>query len=312
MLRSPRSLAGTCLLAAAATLAVPSAVSAAPPQGPDTIALETGSLPEGIAAGPGTTFFVGARRDGDIYVGDIRDDGVTRLVDNDAPAAAVGMSYDDRSGLLWVAGGGPLSRGEGTITAYDGAEPVFSYDVENAGFLNDVVVTDDAVYVTDSGNPFLVVVPLDASGRPTGDVDTRPLTGDYRQPAGFGANGIRELPDGDLVLVSGGVLYRVDPSTGAADRIEVHGRQLQAGDGLELSGSTLYVVNGYGGDEVAVLRLSDDLETAQAVGVIRDQELDRPTTGALIGDSLYVVNGRFGTLGSTPDAPVYVTRLRTR
>jgi hypothetical protein len=67
------------------------------------------------------------------------------------------------------------------------------------------------------------VVDLDAAGLPTGEPRLLPLTGDYVQPAGFGANGIRELPTGDLVVVSGGVLYAVDPVTGVADAIEVRG-----------------------------------------------------------------------------------------
>ncbi len=279
---------------------------------PDRIALETGSLPEGIAAGPGSTFFVGARSDGDIYAGDVRDARVTRLVDETTPgAAAVGMDYDERSGLLWVAGGGPASRGLGTVTAYDGGgREVFQTTVDGARFLNDVVVTRDAAYVTDSGNAALVVLPLRRNGRPTGDVDQLPLTGDYVQPAGFGANGIRELPSGDLVVVSGGVLYAVDPSTGRADRIEVSGRQLRGGDGLELRGRTLYVVNGYGGDEVVVLRLSRDGRTATTTGVIAErspEQLDRPTTAALVAGSLYVVNGRFSVAG--PATENFVTRL---
>ena len=155
----------------------------------------------------------------------MRTDEVVRLVDEKAPAVAVGMYYDARTGLLWVAGGGPAARrGLGTVTAYDGAEQVFQVDVGGGGFLNDLVVTRTAVYVTDSFDDALVVVPLDDSGLPVGDeqdVDRLPLRGQYVQPARFGANGIRELPDGDLVLVSGGVLYRVDPETGVAQVIEV-------------------------------------------------------------------------------------------
>ena len=285
-------------------------------QRPDRIALETGSLPEGIAAGPGTTFFVGARSDGDIYVGDVRRDTVTRLVDETTPgAAAVGMYYDDRSGLLWVAGGGPgAGRGLGTVTAYDGGVEVFQTTVEGAGFLNDVVVTRDAVYVTDSFSRELVVVPLDRSGRPEGEVERLLLTGDYAfQEGTFNANGIRELPGGDLVVVSRGVLYAVDPSTGVADRIEVSGRQLTGGDGLELRGRTLYVVNGYGGDEVVVLRLSGDGGSATTTGVIAErseEQLDRPTTAALVAGSLYVVNGRFSVAGPTTEN--FVTRLPKR
>jgi hypothetical protein len=110
----------------ALALAVTPLAPAAADQRPDRIALETGSLPEGIAAGPGSTFFVGARSDGDIFIGSARDSTVRRIVDETTPgAAAVGMFYDDRSGLLWVAGGGPASRGLGTVTAYRGSVEVF-------------------------------------------------------------------------------------------------------------------------------------------------------------------------------------------
>lgn len=305
----------TGVVLAALALAVTPLSPLAADQRPDRIALATGSLPEGIAAGPGTTFFVGARSDGDIYVGDVRESSVTRLVDETTPgAAAVGMHYDERSGLLWVAGGGPRAgRGLGTVTAYDGDREVFQTTVAGAGFLNDVVVTRDAVYVTDSFDDALVVVPLDAAGRPDGPATRLPLTGEYVQPAGFGPNGIREVPGGDLVLVSGGVLYAVDPSTGVADVIEVSGRRLTGGDGLELRGRTLYVVNGYGGDEVVVLRLSGDGRSATTTGVIAERspdELDRPTTAALVAGSLYVVNGRFSVAGPTTEN--FVTRLPKR
>jgi hypothetical protein len=303
-------VAVTALALALTPLASPA--TAAPR--PDRIALETGSLPEGIAAGPGRTFFVGARSDGDIYVGDVREDTVTRLVDGTTPgAAAVGMFYDRRSGLLWVAGGGPASRGLGTVTAYDGSREVFSTTIAGARFLNDLVVTRDAVYVTDSFDDALVVIPLDRRGRPAGPAESLPLTGEYVQPAGFGANGIRALPGGDLVLVSGGVLYAVDRSTGAAEVIEVSGRQLRGGDGLELRGRTLYVVNGYGGDEVVVLRLSGDGTSARTLRVIAERspdQLDRPTTAALVAGSLYVVNGRFSVAGPTTEN--FVTRLPKR
>ncbi len=302
------------VLTALALAVTPLAPVTADPR-PDRIALETGTLPEGIAAGPGTTFFVGARSDGDIYVGDVRERSVTRLVDETMPgAAAVGMYYDDRSGLLWVAGGGPAAgRGLGTVTAYDGADEVFQTTVAGAGFLNDVVVTRDAVYVTDSFSGELVVVPLDAAGQPAGPVERLPLTVDYVQPGGFGLNGIRALPGGDLVVVAGGVLYAVDPSTGVADRIEVQGRQLTGGDGLELRGRTLYVVNGYGGDEVVVLRLSGVGGSATTTDVITEsgpEQLDRPTTAAHVAGSRNVVHGRFTIAGPTTEN--FVTRLPKR
>lgn len=276
----------------------------------DRIDLVTGSKPEGVAAGPQGTLFAGARSDGAIYSADVATGERTQVVPGEMGRAAVGMFFDPRSGLLWVAGGGPLAMtGKGTVTAYDGSEQVYDELVPDAGFLNDLVVTDDAVWVTDSGRASLVRIGLDASGQPAGEPTLVPLMGDYQQPEGFGANGIRELPDGSLVVVSGGVLYRVDLTSGAATVIEQNGMKLSGGDGLILDGQTLYVVNGYGGDEVAVLQLAASYDSTQADGQLTAESLDRPTTAALVGDSLYVVNGRFETLADQPDAEVYLTRL---
>lgn len=292
-------------------LALGPAAGAGAQQRPDEIPLPTGSLPEGIAAGPDTTVFAGARRDGAIYAADVRTGTGSVVVPGRVGAAAVGLQYDDRSGLLWVAGGGPRSKGTGTVTAYDGSSRTFEEVVAGAGFLNDLVVTDRAVYVTDSFAAALVVVPLTADGRPAGPTTRLPLGGEYRQPAGFGANGIRQLPTGDLLLVSGGVLYAVDPASGAADRVEQRGRALSGGDGLVLDGRTLYVVNGYGGDEVAVLRFAPDFGSTQSTGLLTDDDLDRPTTGALTAGALYVVNGRFSR-GEGRDVTYSISRLATR
>ncbi len=83
-----RTLTRTGVVLTALALAVPPLSPAAADERPDRIALETGSLPEGIAAGPGSTFFVGARSDGDIYIADVRDSAVTRIVDETTPGAA--------------------------------------------------------------------------------------------------------------------------------------------------------------------------------------------------------------------------------
>ena len=276
----------------------------------DRVDLVTGSMPEGISAGPGSTFFAGARSDGAVYVGDAATGSLRTLVRGRSGEVAVGLLHDPVTQRLWVAGGAT-----GDVTAYDARTGKVLYEVSAGGgrFLNDVAITRDAVYVTDSRRAELVVVPTPGGALPAkGTVRTLRVTGDYVQPSGFGLNGVRVLPSGELLVVSGGVLYAVDTATGVADRLEQSGRALTAGDGLVLDGSTLYVVNGYGGDEVAVLRLAPDGGSTQAVGLLTDAELDRPTTGALVGGDLYVVNGRFGTLATQPDAPVYVTRLSTK
>ena len=290
------------LLPALALTILPLAPASAS-DGPDTIALQRGSLPEGITTGPGDTFFAGARSDGAVRQYATRTGALLRTVV--APRqgeVAVGLLYDAATQRLYVAGGMT-----GDLTVYDARNGRVLYTA-NAGsgrFINDVTVTKRGAFFTDSTRAELLVVPFgksDALPR-SGSFTRLAVSGDYVQPAGFGLNGIRDLPDGDLVTVSGGVLYVVDPRSGKADRVEQQGRALSGGDGLELVGRDLYVVNGYGGDEVVQLRLRHGNPTTTVLQVL-DQadtpsDLDRPTTGAFVGGDLYVVNGRFGTITAT-------------
>ena len=293
------------LLPALAVALLPAA-SASASDGPDTIALQTGSLPEGITTGPGETFFAGARKDGAVrQYSAVTGELLRTVVAPREGEVAVGMLYDAATERLYVAGGAT-----GDLTVYDAPTGTVLFTA-NAGpgrFLNDVTVTKDAAYFTDSLSAQLVVVPFGKRGALPSPEDVRVLSlgGDYVQPSGFGLNGIRDLPNGDLLVVSGGVLYVVDPQDGTADRVEQSGRALSGGDGLELVGRTLFVVNGYGGNEVVQLRLQKDF-SATTVTTVLDQTdtpstLDRPTTGALVGGDLYVVNGRFGSISATDTA----------
>jgi hypothetical protein len=73
-------------------------------------------------------------------------------------------------------GGGPGARtGTGTVTAYRGSTAIYTRTIAGAGFLNDVVVTERAVYFTDSFRAALVVVPLGADGAPAGEPFLRSL-----------------------------------------------------------------------------------------------------------------------------------------
>jgi hypothetical protein len=276
---------------------------------PATLPLVTGSMPEGISAGPGTTFFAGARSDGAIYVGDVRRRVLRTLVPGQpGEEVAVGLLYDRATRRLWVAGGAT-----GDIKAYDARTGRLLFRAETpGGFLNDVAVTRDAVYVTDSFAAQVFVVPLGRRGRLPDPQAVRavPVTGDYAQPEGFGLNGIRVLRNGELIVAGAGKLYTVDPVTGVSDQVEVSGVTLTGGDGLVLQGRTLYVVRGRNPvNSVVELRLDRRAETARFVEEITDPTLDVPTTGALIAGDLYVVNGRFTTIDDEPDAAVSVTRL---
>jgi hypothetical protein len=308
----PSTAVGTAVAALALVLAPLSPAGAA--DRPDTISLVTGSLPEGISAGPGTTFFAGSRLNGAVYVGDVREGTVRELVAGRTGEVAVGLLYDAATKRIWVAGGAT-----GDITAYDsrsGAE-LFTVNTGTGRFLNDVAITRDAVYVTDSTKNQILVVPLGKGARlPAAGTAAQVLTitGDYVQPAGFGLNGIRVLPGGDLLAVSGGVLYVIDPATGVADRVEVSGlpdgrTSLTGGDGLELRGKTLYVVRGFNPTgSVVVLRLGEGGRTATFVKEITDSDFNVPTTAALVAGDLLVVNGQFNDPATAPTEVVRIDR----
>ena len=278
------------LPALALSLVVPllPAAPAAADAFPDTVPLPAESAPEGIAGGPGTTFYAGSRVDGSIVRGDLRTGDSDPFVGGEPGGIAVGMLHDPASGLLWVAGG-PTGR----VTAYDGETGAQVYRATAPAaavspFLNDVAVTPDAVYVTDSRNARLVVVPLGPGGRPDGPAQSLPLTG-FTQPSGFGLNGLRVLPGGDLVAVSSaGGLFRIAPDGTTTTLLT--GQQLASGDGLVLLGSTLYVVNAVP-DGIGVVRLTP--AGAQVLGTLTDDDLDRPTTATAAAGALWVVNGRF-------------------
>jgi len=287
---------------------------------PETVALPDGIRPEGITSGPGTRFYVGSLADGRIVAGDLLTGTSSTLLAGSAGRALRGLFWDERTNLVWAAGN---VGSVGHVWAVDGTTGAVVQDtvVPGAAFLNDLVVTTDTVWVTDSRivPDRLTALALTAGGAPTGAAPTfLPLGGDW--PAGDGtavnANGIRALADGSLILNNSrvGGLWQVDPTTGAASAIPVSGGPgITAGDGLELDGSTLYNVRGSGQNEVSVLELVPVGSTwaARWRGARTDETLDVPSTATLAGGWLWAVNARFG-VASPGTASYWITRLPAR
>ena len=218
MLRRPLT-AIVALVLAIGAFAAP--VAAASPF-PSRIDLPSGWMPEGITAGRGNTIYVGSLAGGGVWKGDVR----TGRGDVLVPAwggAATGVEYEAGANRLWVAGG-PT----GTVRVYDATRGTLlrQYTFSPAGFLNDLVVTHDAVYVTDSFNAWLDVIPLGRHGRlpDAGDVTTLPLTGIEFEAGQFNANGI-VAARGWLIVVDSftGGLFRVNRATGVATPISTGG-----------------------------------------------------------------------------------------
>lgn len=286
----------TITLAVALLLTVAASPVGAAAPFPVRIDLPPGWMPEGITAGAGTTIYVGSLAGGAVWAGDVR----TGKGEVRVPAwggAATGVDYDEAGDRLWVAGG-PT----GTVRVYDASsgDLLRQYLFSPAGFLNDLVVTEDAVYVTDSFNAWLDVIPLGANGElpAVGDVTTLPLSGIDFEAGQFNANGI-VAARGWLIVVDSfeGELFRVDPATGDATEIATGDASVANGDGLELLGSALYVVRNFN-QLVEVLRLGPGLESATPVDTLTAADapagLSVPTTAAVQAGRLWVVNARFG------------------
>jgi hypothetical protein len=298
------------------------------PTFPVLIPLPVGFGPEGIAVGNGSTFYVGsltAPTLGQILVGNLRTGEFTQLV---APTGrpAVGMKYDSRSHLLFVAGG-PSGRG----TIYDAAsgEEVASYQFQppsppppapQTTGINDVIVTRDAAYFTDAIVAFLYRVSLGAHGEPSGSFERISLPTNFGVTGGcpgpppvppIRSNGIAADPSGKhliLVHTSEGQLYRIDTTAYTVTPIDLAGDDVCSGDGLLLVGKTLYVSQNFK-NQIAVVELSPDHFSGAVVRHITEPFASNPatkvpTTIAEFGNSLYAV-----TAGFAPPAPDFVVRL---
>ena len=275
---------------------------------PETIPLPNGFQPEGVASGNGTELYAGSLATGAIYKADART-GAGELIneagDFDQPRMAVGLKHDSRSDVLWVAGG---FMGEGYVYDADTGESLAVVELTAPGtFINDVVVTRDAAYFTDSFQPVVFKVPLDERGLPAGSAEALPLTGDFISvPGEFNSNGIDATPNGQtLILVNSvtGTLYTVDPDSGAASAIDLGGEAVPSGDGILLDGRSLYVVQNLL-NQIAVVELSPDL----ASGTVDPEPITSdafaiPTTAAEFGSSLYAVNARFDVAPPGVPAP---------
>lgn len=295
------------LIAVAASLAVAvgGAGAAATKAWPETIRLPDGFQPEGIAVS-GTSFYVGSIPTGAIYRGNLRTGQGSVLVAGAAGRQAIGLEL--RRGLLFVAGG-PTGKAF-VYNARTGALVATHTLTTGSTFVNDVVVAGNAAWFTDSVNPVLYRVQLAARGRPGPEVETIPLTGDLRYVAGFNVNGI-EARGNRLILVQSntGKLF-TSTFAGVTNEIELGGGTVVNGDGILLSGRTLYVVQNRD-NKIARVVLDGRLSSGRIAGYITDPDFDVPTTIDDHGKRLYAVNARFMTSGPQP-ARYDVVQVRKR
>lgn len=279
---------------------------------PEVIPLPNGFAPEGVVTGHGPTIYAGSLANGAIYRADLRSGEGEIFIPGEEGAVAVGLSFDQRANTLFVSGG-PTGVGRVYDAASGALLAEYPLGTPGATFINDVVVTREAAYFTDSQASVFYRVPLGAGGRlmPAGAVETIAFSANYPfDPAAFNSNGIVATPNGDWLIVANSgaqAVYRVDPRTGEATEIDLGGAALPDVDGLVLLGHTLHVVQNQL-NQIAVVELAPDYTSGAIVDTITDSDFRVPTTAAVFGHALYAVNARFGTTPG-PDVEYELVRV---
>jgi hypothetical protein len=281
---------------------------------PSTIELPAGFAGEGIASGADDTFYAGSLADGRVARGSLEAGTTEVFVASPIVAPAVGLKADLRHDLLWVAGGPTGKAAVYDLNTGDGLTAVTLTTA--ASFVNDVTVTRDAAYFTNSFAPELYRVPVSRDGE-VGSPETIALTGPAAAfVTGFNLNGIAATKDGRTLIVvnsAKGELYTVNAATGASALIDLGGASVAAGDGLLLTGRTLYVLQNGGApgvpNQIAVVRLNRNLATGTIVDTITSDLFETATTLAKLDDTLIAVNAQFGGAPIDPESEVVVLPL---
>ncbi|MGY1823366.1 SMP-30/gluconolactonase/LRE family protein [Geodermatophilus sp. SYSU D00079] len=302
MPRSPSPTRTTVLLGAVLGLLLGTGGPATAAPEDDVIVLPGASSAEGIAQGRGATFYAGDLFRGDVFRGDLRERTAELFIDAPDGRLAVGMDTDPRHRLLVVAGG---ATGQGYVYDTRSGETVATYQLDDptTSFVNDVTVTRDGAWFTDSLQAQLYFVPLE-DGEP-GEARTLALSGPAADTSGqFNLNGIVATRSGGTLVVahSGtGGLYTVDPGSGAS--AVVAGVSVPDADGLVLDGRRLWVVQNPE-NRVVEVRLSQDLTSGTVREEITDERFQSPSTAIRYEGELAVVNAKFDT-GIPPRADQY-------
>jgi sugar lactone lactonase YvrE len=308
--RARRAVVSLLPFALVAALAAPAAAS----QPAEVIVLPGASSAEGIAAGRGATFYAGDLFRGDIFRGNVQRGTAELFIDVPDGRMAVGMAADVAHGLLFVAGGftGQAyvydTRTGATVASYQLASPATS-------LVNDVALTKDGAWFTDSFRARLYFVPVSRAGVPGPTFRTLTLSGPAAAisptSGAVNLNGIQATPNGKTLIVAHSAnaqLYTVDPATGASATIA--GVSVPNVDGIVLEAGRLWAVQNFS-NQVSRIRLRPDLTSGVVEEVITSDLFQIPTTAARFGSRLAVVNAKFDT-GIPPTADQYEVILVNR
>lgn len=266
-------------------------------------------FPEGVTTQPASKhFFVSSTTDGTIFRGRI-DRPTTRVFLRPGADGRTNAACLRATRTRLVVAGGTTNL-------------IFVYDIRtrrlirrlstgSGGFLNDVTITPTGdAYLTDSQRGLVFRVPARLLRKRSRKVRT--LTPAYRlatTPVGTFANGI--VPAGRRYLLvvgtSTGVLARIDLRTGLVQTVDLGGATLPGGDGMARDGRTLYAVNL--ASRVTEVRLARNWLSGRVIKHITSPAFRFPTTVAIAGRRLLVVNSQYNARGGTPVLPFSVSAV---
>ncbi len=268
------------------------------------------AFPEGVSLRPGTDqFFVTSTTDGTVFRGTL------------ARAKPKVFLPPGKNGRL-LANGIHASRNR-LIVAGSLTNRIFVYALPSGrlirrfvtgtgGLVNDVTVAPNGdLYATDSMRGLLFRIPANAVKRPKSGIQPlTPFVDLGKTPIGLYANGLVTVGR-RYMLVDGtvsGALVRVDLKTRAVRQVDLHGALLPVGDGLARDGRTLYAVNST--NRVTQLKLSKNALSARVQLQITSSLFKFPTTVAIAGKRLLVVNGQLSQRGRNPVLPFTVSAVK--
>mgnify|MGYP003575706670 CR=1 FL=1 len=268
---------------------------------------DTAAYPEGVAVDPATgAIYTNSANTGVVFRVDPDTGAAARVADplglGDSPPAkpvsvALGLKADGE-GRLWVAGA--RSGSMHVVDIATGERLARFTTPEGPWLINDVALTPDAAYFTDTLRPVLWRVARDSIA----DAVLEPWLSFEGTALQYGEepnlNGIVATPDGRyliVVLMKTGKLFRIDTRTRDIVAIDTGASALDGGDGLALVDQRLFLVRQSAG-EVVALDLSSDGVTAVEAKRIKPAELAWPATIAVRGDRLIVANSQLNRRGS--------------
>ena len=264
------------------------------------IAERGGFVPEGVEYDrTNGRFLTGSLREGTIY--EIAYDGSLRAVVEDPElVSSIGIEVDEDRDRLLVANSDAAvfdgsSQGQAKLGVYNlsTGERIAMVDLgttlgtvpsDATFFANDVTVSDGGtIYVTDTR--MNVVYQVD-------DEYEASLLYRFAPMEGRALNGIVAHPDGYLLVIGSGNIYKV-PLEDPASTAQVNmAEPVDGADGLVWTGDGRLAVVSNSGAGVVALTSTDGWVSAEVAAVANYE--GQSTTGAAVGNDVYVVHPHFG------------------